>query len=423
LAELRFLTPTFNGDKIRFEIDANKRQLSYNQVVNQKRSTLYPIILIVLATAALFWVLAIRRFSEPNNPIPMPLPPVQVNARDDYSDVLLIINTKSSSSNEIGSYFASARKIPSVNVLYVNTTTSEEINDAEFQNLRSQIESYILSNNLTDKINYIVTTKGLPLKINRYALGSQWDSNYNSSASVDSELTLILSKDSPNIGGPGNVRSKYYLAGDQFSEAKYDMYLVSRLDGYTVDQVKALIDRAANPVPFASTTKFVLDEDPIGVLSLNETMARAAQELQGRGFNVLLDTTNNFITNQKDVIGYVSYGSNDHNATSPAGQAIPHNTWHNGAIAITYVSTSGRTFNWPPSYGQSLIADIIAEGVTGAEGYVYEPFASGMADVSVLFDRFMTGYNLAESFYAASPYLSWMDVIIGDPKATIETQQ
>jgi len=46
-----------------------------------------------------------------------------------------------------------------------------------------------------------------------------------------------------------------------------------------------------------------------------------------------------------------------------------------------------------------------------------------MAVVSVLFDRYTNGYNLAESYYMASRSLSWMDVVVGDPKTTVyETQ-
>jgi hypothetical protein len=87
-----------------------------------------------------------------------------------------------------------------------------------------------------------------------------------------------------------------------------------------------------------------------------------------------------------------------------------------GAIAETYVSTSGRSFSAPPSYGQSLIADLIAEGVTAVKGYTYEPYSSAMADVSILFPMYVDGYTVAESYYAASYFLGWMDVVIGDPK-------
>jgi hypothetical protein len=98
---------------------------------------------------------------------------------------------------------------------------------------------------------------------------------------------------------------------------------------------------------------------------------------------------------------------------------MPHNTWVAGAIGETYVSTDGRTFTAPPTYGQSLVADLVAEGITGVKGYVYEPYSFAMAEVSVLFDRYTNGYNLAESYYMASRSLSWMDVVIGDPKTSV----
>jgi hypothetical protein len=70
----------------------------------------------------------------------------------------------------------------------------------------------------------------------------------------------------------------------------------------------------------------------------------------------------------------------------------------------------------PQQYGQSLIADLIAEGVTGVKGYVYEPYSSAMASVNILFPMYVDGYTLAESYYGSSYYLSWMDVVVGDPK-------
>lgn len=421
--------------------------------MDKNSSTISIIIFVILAIAAMFWGIAIRKYTAPetlpaipvnpppiyqqnptstpstpvSNPPPVVVPPPEpVIANDDYSDIAVIINNNSPISQQIGEYFAGMRNIPPQNLIEINTTTTEEISDTEFQILRSQIENYITLNNLKDKINYIVTTKGIPLKVKRGEFNSDGqnasalDSEHRS-ASVDSELTLIFSRWSVFIGSPNQVVGhSYYLKNERFSRAKHEIYLVTRLDGYTVDQVIALIDRAGHPEPFTSSTKFVFDGDPTWNLNnLNGVMANAAKALQERGFNVILDTSEAFLTNQQNVIGYASWGSNDRHATSSTENAKPKNTWHNGAIAETYVSTSGRTFNQPAVYGQSLIADLIAEGITGAKGYVYEPYGSAMADVSVLFDRYTKGYNLAESFYAASPFLSWMDIVIGDPKATI----
>jgi hypothetical protein len=66
-----------------------------------------------------------------------------------------------------------------------------------------------------------------------------------------------------------------------------------------------------------------------------------------------------------------------------------------------------------------LIADLIAEGISGVKGYVYEPYSNAMARPHVLFDRYISHYNLAESYFMASYLISWMDVVIGDPKTSI----
>jgi hypothetical protein len=34
-----------------------------------------------------------------------------------------------------------------------------------------------------------------------------------------------------------------------------------------------------------------------------------------------------------------------------------------------------------------------------------------------LFDRYTKGWTLAESFYAASRFVAWEDIVIGDPLA------
>jgi len=87
-----------------------------------------------------------------------------------------------------------------------------------------------------------------------------------------------------------------------------------------------------------------------------------------------------------------------------------------GAIAETFVSTGGRSFNYPTSYGQSLVADILREGVTGIKGYTWEPYLSAISHPNILFDRYTTGHNLAESFWAGSNLVSWMGTVVGDPK-------
>ena len=326
-----------------------------------------------------------------------------------YKDVAVIINVNSSISDSVGTYFINERHIPLQNRIYVSSPVTEEIDSIQFQSLRSQVESYLTVNQMKDSINYIVTTKGVPLKVKR--------SDMMASSSVESELSLILGLYSGYIQKSGRIVSPFYRQRNHFTHLQYGIYIVTRLDGYNFNDIKKMIDQSktiAQVIP--AEAQFVFDQDPTWnatVPSLNTNMATSATTLGARGLNVTLNTTTTYLTSQQNVLGYTSWGSNDRNSSF---HGLVNNSWMRGAIAETYVSTSGRTFTSPAVYGQSLIADLIAEGITATKGYVYEPYSSAMTDVSVLFDLYTTGYTVSESFYSASPYLSWMDVVIGDPK-------
>lgn len=345
--------------------------------------------------------------------------PERAETAFNYADVAVIVNINSPASVSIGDYFRQARSIPAGNMVYVSTSVAEEIDSSTFNALRAQIESHLVTHNLVNTINYIVTTKGVPLKVNRgdtFSLSSP-------SSSVESELTCLLGGYGGYIGGMSRISSPYYNAGVHFTRNVYGIYLVTRLDAYTVEQVFALIDNSGPGLSSNPASTFVLDQDPAwntSLPSLNTNLATAAVTLSGRGKSVLLNQDTAYVTSQSNVQGYASWGSNDHYDQYATLNAITHNSWAHGAIAETYVSTSGRTFDAPAEYGQSLVADMIAEGLSGAKGYVYEPYSSSMAAVNILFDCYTNGYNLAESFYQASRYLSWMDVIIGDPKTSID---
>lgn len=63
------------------------------------------------------------------------------------------------------------------------------------------------------------------------------------------------------------------------------------------------------------------------------------------------------------------------------------------------------------------MGDLIANGLTGAEGYVNEPTLNGIVGVAYNIQHYEAGYTLAESFAAGTPYLGWEGVIVGDPLA------
>ena len=61
------------------------------------------------------------------------------------------------------------------------------------------------------------------------------------------------------------------------------------------------------------------------------------------------------------------------------------------------------------------MADLVRAGVTGAAVNVDEPFLDATIRPDILIPAYASGRNLAESFYAAMPYLRWQTFIVGDP--------
>ena len=328
----------------------------------------------------------------------------------DYSDVLLIVNDNSATSTTIGNYYANARGIASTSVIHLSTVTSEGVTRTEFtNNIRTPIENFITSRGIATTTNYLVTTKGVPLMLN------------DTGDSVESELGLILGPYSTHIGTSETLSNPYYNATVRFSRAAYGVYMVTRLDGYTIAGVESMIDRSAN----ATTTNagsFVLDVEPgydgaPGYKPFNDYMRAATTSLIARGYNVILDQTTTYLTYQSNVLGYISWGSNDGHATTT--NSIPHNTYVNGALGDTGVSTSARSFKQGTTYGQSLIADWLDEGISAMKGYVSEPYVSALSHADILFDRYTSGYTMADSFLAAAQQINWKDEYIGDPKMII----
>jgi uncharacterized protein (TIGR03790 family) len=255
--------------------------------------------------------------------------------------------------------------------------------------------------------------------------GSRFTAEY---ASVDSELALLYGKlKGSKFTRVGPVQNPFFSQRDApFSHARFPIYLVTRLAAYDLNDVKVMIDRS---LAARNRGKFVIDlqgsEDEPG----NNWLRNAAMLLPAS--RVVLDQTETVLYDQKEVIGYASWGSND----SYRKRRRLGFQWLPGAIASEYVSTNARTLKRPPENwtfaqwadklhhfggsGQSLTGDLLREGATGASGNVYEPFLQACARPDYLLPAYFQGRNLAESFYVALPYLSWQGVVFGDPLCSL----
>jgi uncharacterized protein (TIGR03790 family) len=321
--------------------------------------------------------------------------------------VLVVVNEQSADSRAIGHYYASKRGIPQANVLRIRSKPDRYILSENFQKeILAPVRAKLKAN---AAIDFVVTTKGVPLTV---------DDDLD--CSVDALLAFMDWK-GPRITRPDpdlfrqNI-SPYFGKGAKFSSKTYKMWLVTRLDGYTLQDAKALVDNALASKP--SKSLFLFDNDPSkndrSFSMLPSAMKSASDILNAKGYKTRFDESRQFIGSDEPLMGYVSWGSNDANYREPIYKSLK---WRPGAIAETFVSTSGRRFfkePIPPG-GQSLIADLVASGITGVKGYVSEPWSVALARPDILFERYTAGFTLAESFYMASPIARWKDVVIGDP--------
>jgi uncharacterized protein (TIGR03790 family) len=343
-------------------------------------------------------------------------------------NVLLVVNDASSTGETIAKRYAAKRSVPTTNVCHIATTLNETIERPAYeQQIEAGIWRCIARQSAQDRFLYILLTKGVPIRI------AGTGGRSGTIASVDSELTLLYRRhDGQGAGLAGQIPNPYFAGTapvstiTPFTHEKYDIYLVTRLDGYTVADALALIDRAAAA---GRDGRFILDERSSWTDNGNAWLRQAAERLkaEGLGDQVLLDESSKVVTGESRVLGYYSWGSND-----PAIR-IRHFQlgFLPGALSAMFVSSDARTFTEPPpgwtpgdnnnpagSFGgspQSLAADFVRDGVTGTAGHVAEPYLDATIRPDILFPAYVRGLNLAEAFYAAMPYLSWQTIVLGDP--------
>jgi uncharacterized protein (TIGR03790 family) len=223
-----------------------------------------------------------------------------------------------------------------------------------------------------------------------------------------------------------------------------DIYLVCRIDGTTLAQAQAIINRAATNRVHRRAVRILLDEydlsmgndlddDPLFMFNdpfvAGDDYEETRNLLLAFGWDVRYDDTFNFISSTEEtnpLIAYASYGEN--HDIGAAGEDPPGTgTYINGfnfppgAIFNTIESFNGRAFNGlGTAAGQEQAADFLAAGGTFAVGNVYEPFTFSLPDNEFLFvNMLVRSRTFAEAAYSSFPVLSWQQIAVGDPLARI----
>ncbi len=358
--------------------------------------------------------------------------------------VLIVENTTSPASMEIAECYMQKRGVK--NVLKVqcqdsalNTANETMPYESFVKAIKEPLDAYLKKK---PKIDFIVLTKGIPIRLTDAPTGvsgkqPSLDSTIASTGYDKMKDAVKIELNDSGFTGKCWV-NKFWNSNERFTHAKFGGYLVTRLDGYTVEDAKRLIafslqSEQSKPsgkilidvaeghgignvsrVPLSPTIEGKQSTKMINEMAYNEwdaDLVVAGQKLDAKKVPVQVDRTDMFIGRLGDLAGYASWGSNDPKFDGPGYLLL---RFAPGAIGETAVSTSARTF-LPTQGGQSLIVDLIKGRITGVKGYCDEPLLQAVASPTILFDRYTSGWTLAESFYAASRFVGWEDIVIGDP--------
>jgi hypothetical protein len=385
--------------------------------------------------------------------------------------VLVIANRNSPVSLRVAQYYQQRRGIPPNNVLTLDLPDSSltpGLESISYSTYQTQVErplrDFLTRKDWVNHIRYIVLTKGIPLRIKDVPYRLKSGEPLNQHQSIDSTLAALDYRVSPiefkdmeykKISGKEIfgllTPNLYWRQTDPFEHQLTGGYLVTRLDGYSEADARALVDRALSPRPSLSGTVLI---DPSGnhehsndpqIIDIYDPQSckpqvipqcipqpRAMMEATGNDLNndlrlglpmlrasfstlqMTLAPPQSFATGQ-DLIAYASWGSND---TSFHLENYRNLKFRPGAIAETFVSTGARSF-FPSSIGQSQIGDLMKQqdGITGIRGYIEEPELQGIGSPTILFSRYFSGANLANAYYQSIRFVGWRDVVLGDPLA------
>lgn len=377
------------------------------------------------------------------------------------SELLIVANRNAQGSIGVAKYYMEKRGVPEQNLLRIFVTGAETCSREDYDQLiarriREKLEEY----SLAQRPRYVVLVKGVPLKVmglpltnteqteidelkaERKRLNEQLKalsdeaekkkvkdalSNvgkkirafrwaHNTSASVDSELMLVLAKDYPL---PMWVPNPYFLGfkDKKLELAKEDVIMVSRLDAPTPEIVQRMIDDAiaaekeglTGTAYFDARYKDPGDKKVTGYGLYDKSIHLTADRIREKEvMPVVLDDTEKLFQPGECPRAALYCG------WYSLARYVDAFEWVPGAIGYHIASSECQTLRQGSS--QVWCKRMLEEGVAVTIGPVGEPYVQAFPLPEIFFGVLAEGsLTVAESYLLSVPYLSWKMVLVGDP--------
>jgi uncharacterized protein (TIGR03790 family) len=370
-------------------------------------------------------------------------------------EVLVIANRNAASSVGLATWYMEKRRIPKKNLQLVFVTDKETCSRDEYlQKIVPPVRRALKTNR---KLNAIVTMYGLPLRIaspgqtkeeqtwmdrltaqkenfdtlkekNGQLTGEQkttlnqikeklkqLKASTDKTASLDSELMLVKKE---------NYKLNFWLPNpfflpwrsQQTAIDKSDVIMVSRLDGADPSIVKRIVNDSieAETKGLSGTAYFDARwKDPgqkkvSGYGLYDKSIHNAAGRMQKKGLKVVLDDKQALFQpgdcpNAALYCGWYSLAN-----------YVDAFTWEKGAVGFHIASAECTTLKRENS--NVWCKKMLDKGIAATVGPVGEPYVQSFPLPEIFFEFLAQGkLTLAESYLISLPYLSWKQVLVGDP--------
>jgi uncharacterized protein (TIGR03790 family) len=355
-------------------------------------------------------------------------------ALDLPGETVVVFNPDYAQSRELAEYYAEKRGIPKDRLIGLALPIEDSISREQYDKLirKPLFETFVRRGwwklaqaEVTDPetsqpkqamlvgesgVRVVCLMRGVPFQIRREQ--EKPITSKEDEASVDSELCTL---GMPRATLAGAVRNPYFDQAVRFQmyQGAPGMLLVGRLDAPDADTVKRMIDDALHAEEVGLRGRAVIDLAlKTGAYQEGEDwLTRSAILFREHGVPVFIDKEEPLIADHwplPDTAFYFGW----YTATVSGAVGSPSFKFMPGAIACHLHSFSAAAVRSPDRH---WVGPLLKQGAAVALGNVFEPYLSLTVHFDVLNRRLLEGYTVAEAAWCATPVLSWMNVVCGDP--------
>lgn len=336
-------------------------------------------------------------------------------------EVAVVYNADSALSKEAMERYCSLRRIPQEQVIALHALSSQDVSRADFDiKMRMDILFQAQAKGLMwpagsrkgkKLMRALVLMPDLPLRVQEdptQPAGRISDSTPGNSASVDAEL-MLLGCEFP-IGGPLN-NPCYLKKTEDLTEAK--VLAVCRIDGPDKESIFRMMEDPHRVEPTGLWGWVVVDQGgpyAEGDRKFDDIAGMAKFRNQPLFRESSKKTLSDTFPLMQESIAYFGWYANPANGPFRP-ESAGNFRFAPGAIALHLHSYSGKSIKDKHTW----VGALLYRGASVTAGNVAEPLLSGCLDFAAFYRALLSGASVAEAGLLATPYLSWQNVLLGDP--------